>query len=303
MNDNLNNNGKFKVKSKAESDWFLFYPFKLIKILFILAFLIFQIQISKAEEKSNNNANVGVHSDNGTKPSPNSKLSDSVNAMDILKSSDRSRGAAASTLGLTWVADISSTENDEKNEVQYKVKALDDDALAEVTSPARQKGELILFNDRTLWFFKPGLKKPVSLSARQKLSGQAANGDIASTQYARDYDAELAGEETILTQSCWKLNLKAKNKTTTYDKIIYWISKKEKLAVRADFLTLSGELFKTAEFKYGNTLKVKSGNVPFISEMKIVDAYNNKNITIIKYETPQEEAHAKMIFNVNNIIR
>jgi negative regulator of sigma E activity len=228
---------------------------------------------------------------------------DSPDASELLKSSDRSRGAAASTQGLTWIADIISTENEETNEVQYKVKALADDALAEVMAPARQKGEVILFNDRTLWYFKPGLKKPVGLSARQKLSGQAANGDIASTQYSRDYEGERVGEEIILGQYCWKLNLKAKSKNTTYDKITYWISKKEKLAVRADFLTLSGEIFKSAEFKYGNTVTVKSATFAFISEMKIIDSSNSKNITVIKYQTPREESHAKMIFNVNNIVR
>ena len=46
----------------------------------------------------------------------------------------------------------------------------------------------MLFNDRTIWFIKPGLRKPVSISARQRLVGDAANGDIATTNYARDYD-------------------------------------------------------------------------------------------------------------------
>jgi outer membrane lipoprotein-sorting protein len=234
---------------------------------------------------------------------PTQGITKDLDAVDLLKSSDRSRGAAASTQGLSWIADISSVENDESSEVQYKVRALGDDALAEVVKPVRQKGEIILFNDRTLWFFKPGLKKPVSLSARQKLSGQAANGDIASIQYARDYDAKLIGEDTVLAQNCWKLELKAKSKNTTYDKITYWISKKDKLAVRADFLTIAGEVFKTAEFKYGNTITVKAGSFPFISEMKILDAFNSKNMTLIKYQAPHEETHAKMIFNVNNIIR
>ena len=86
---------------------------------------------------------------------------------------------------------VSSTENGESSNVTYEVKVLGTDALAEVKSPPRQKGELVLFNDRTLWFFKPGLRKPVNISPRQKLIGQAANGDIASTQYARDYEALL----------------------------------------------------------------------------------------------------------------
>ena len=43
---------------------------------------------------------------------------------------------------------------------------------AEVTSPARQKGEIIMFNDRILWFYKPGLRKPVSISPAKNSWGK-----------------------------------------------------------------------------------------------------------------------------------
>jgi hypothetical protein len=224
-------------------------------------------------------------------------------ATELLNASDRSRGAAISTQGLTWIANITSQDEGDKNEVKYLIKVLEDDAIAEVTAPPRQKGEMILFNDRTLWYFKPGIKKPVSLSARQKLMGEAANGDIASTQYARDYTGEVIGEENVNTQDCWKLSLKAKLKSVTYDKITYWISKKEKLAIRADFLTLTGEVFKTAEFKYNNSLQIKGQNYPFISEMKITDANNKANVTVIQYDKPKEVKHAPQIFNVNNLVK
>ena len=60
----------------------------------------------------------------------------------------------------------------------------------------------MLFNDRIIWFVKPGLRRPVSISARQRLSGDAANGDIASTNYARDYEGTLAGEEAVNGEPC-----------------------------------------------------------------------------------------------------
>ena len=103
-------------------------------------------------------------------------------AEDLLKDSDRARGAMDD--GITWDIDVEESNADGgSNKVSYLVRVLGNDALAEAIAPARNKGEMMLFNDRNLWFFKPGLKKPVSISARQKLMGQAANGDIASTQY------------------------------------------------------------------------------------------------------------------------
>jgi putative ABC transport system permease protein len=220
-------------------------------------------------------------------------------AEELLDVSDRARGGTLADKGLTWTTKVSSTENGLKTDVTYEVKVLGVNALAEVQDPPRQKGEAVLFNDRTLWFFKPGLRKPVNISPRQKLVGQAANGDIASTQYARDYTATAITEEKADGQDTWKLMLKAKEKNVTYDQIRYWISKKNKTAVRAEFLTLSGETFKIADFLYGNTL----AKVPFVSAMKITDAKNPKNVTILTYKNPHEEAHSPGLFNVNSLMK
>lgn len=223
---------------------------------------------------------------------------------ELLASSDRARGAAKNLKGLSWQSEVVSEENGkEESRVSYSVKVLGNDALAQVTQPARQKGELVLFNDRTLWYFKPGLKKPVNISPRQKLVGQAANGDIASTQYARDYEALEAGEEILNGQKAWKLELKAKARNVTYDKIRYWISKTDQVALKAEFLTIAGAPFKIAEFKYGNSITIAGTKYPFVSEMKIHDANNASNMTSILYKTPKEEAHSAALFNVNSLMK
>jgi outer membrane lipoprotein-sorting protein len=224
-------------------------------------------------------------------------------ANELLTASDRSRGTANALKGLTWTTKVASTENGATLDVTYEVKVLGNDALAEVQDPPRQKGEVVLFNDRTLWFFKPGLRKPVNISPRQKLIGQAANGDIVSTQYARDYAANSVVAETLNGKPTWKLMLKAKAKNVTYDQIRYWISQKDRTAVRAEFLTLSGEAFKIADFHYGNTLSVNGTAVPFVSEMQITDANNKKNVTVLTYKKPHEAAHSAGLFNVNSLMK
>jgi outer membrane lipoprotein-sorting protein len=110
----------------------------------------------------------------------------------LLKDADRARGGVAT--GITWNATVEATEEGQTSVRTFLVKARGNDALVESLAPPRHKGEIMLFNDRTIWFVKPGLRKPVSISARQRLSGEAANGDIASTNYARDYEGEIAGE-------------------------------------------------------------------------------------------------------------
>lgn len=223
-------------------------------------------------------------------------------AEELLKDSDRARGSIAG--GVSWELDLDALDDGTTSKVHYVVKAKGNDALSEATEPARNKGELMLFNDRNLWFFKPGLRKPVAISARQKLMGQAANGDIASTNYFRDYEGKIVGEETVEGVPCWKLELKAKGKNVTYDGIRYWISKKDRLGIKAEFLTVSGEMFKNASFEYKNTISINGGKAePFVSKMTILDPLKPANKTTLTFSSPKAEVHADSLFNVNNLVR
>lgn len=225
----------------------------------------------------------------------------SQNIQALLKESDRARGGVEQ--GISWNVNIKSWESDNETERNFSVKAKGNNAYVESSDVGRFKGESFLFNDRTIWFFKPSLKKPVSISARERLSGQAANGDIASTNYARDYTPSLIKKEIINNESMVVLLLKAKNKQMTYDQIRYWISEKNKLGVKAEFLTLSGKVFKIANFKYNNVITIKNKKFPFVSEMLIQDASQSKNKSVLTYDKPIAEAVSDNIFNVNNMSR
>jgi hypothetical protein len=220
----------------------------------------------------------------------------------LLKESDRARGTIAE--GVKWESDVTTIDSEGEKKVRYHVRVKGVDALAEAVAPARSKGETLLFNDRSLWFFRPGLKKPLAISPRQKLMGQAANGDIASTNYYRDYEGKLVGEDTVDGQPCYKLELKAKAKNVTYDGIRYWITKDSHWGVKAEFLTLSGDTFKVAKMEYKNKIKDESKKeLTFISRMTITDALNPKNQTMIAYDGISLENLPDKIFNINNISR
>lgn len=219
----------------------------------------------------------------------------------LLEESDRARGGVKK--GVSWKVKLDTTEDGDTSSTTYRVRSMTNNAYVEVIEPARSKGEVLLFNDRTIWFYKPSLKKPVAISARQKLSGQAANGDIASTNYARDYTGKVVGEEKVNGEDCFVLELKSVGEGTTYDGIKYWISKKKKLGVKADFLSLQGKTLKTAEFKYENSMTVDGKKFEFVSEMKLVDAQNKKNFSVMTYTIPKIESSPASLFNVNNLLR
>ena len=222
-------------------------------------------------------------------------------ALDLLKASDRARGSIGT--GVTWEVKVTTTEDGETSDRTFLVKARGDDALAEALAPARTKGEIFLINNRNMWFFKPTLRKPVAISSRQKLSGQAANGDIASTNYARDYSGKIVGEGTVQNQKVKILMLKAKSKDVTYDLIKYWVSIKDKQALKAEFQTLQGVPFKVAEFFYGNQIVLKGKKIPFVSKMIITDAKFAENKSILEYSKPKPDNHPASSFNVNNLSR
>ena len=219
----------------------------------------------------------------------------------LLRDSDRARGGVAT--GITWNATVRTVEEGATTERTFLVRARGNDALVESLAPPRYKGEIMLFNDRTIWFVKPGLRKPVSISARQRLSGEAANGDIASTNYARDYEGTVVGEDDVNGETTFRLELKARAKNVTYDRIRYWIAKRRHLGLKAEFLTVGGDVFKTATFDYGNTLRSPSGTFDFVSRMTIRDATGSGTVTTITFEQPRPEVHPVSMFNINNVVR
>ena len=161
---------------------------------------------------------------------------------EILQHADRARGNLE---GIVWDISITTNEDGTLETRGLNVKVKGDNTLARYTSPPAVNDRMVLMVDRNMWFIRSGLKKPVSISPRQKLMGDAANGDIASTNYAEDYSGVLSGDETIKGEACYVLDLKAAGKNVTYDRIRYWVSKERLVGVKADFYTISGKLFKT----------------------------------------------------------
>jgi hypothetical protein len=219
----------------------------------------------------------------------------------LLQEADRYRGGFQD--GGQWEVELDAKEDGGQRTARYTVRAKAANAVVECSSPPKNKGEVILFEDRMLWFYKPTLRRPIGLSPRQRLMGQAANGDLAATNYARDYDVTSVVAEPLKGQPTWRLELKAKAKTVTYDRIRYWIRTSDRLGVAAEFLTLQGEPFKRATFEYANRVRVGGKQLPFVSKMVITSASFSDAVTTITYKNPEVRSIADSIFNVNALMR
>ncbi len=199
----------------------------------------------------------------------------------LLKKTDQARGGGLP--GLTWEIrsqNSGSLVNDDDPPMRLQVKASDNASMAETLEPLRSKGARILQVDRNMWITKPGLKKPVPISPRQRLTGQAAIGDIAATNYVRDYTPTFLREELIEGERCIVLDLAANTRQATYDKVTYWISASRQLAVKAEFQSLSGKKLKSAVFEYRNRVDHGGKPIPFVSRMVIADALTDAKTTL-----------------------
>ncbi len=203
----------------------------------------------------------------------------------LIAESDRARGGHLP--GLAWKIEVDSYDNHGETRQTMAAITRDTDTRVDYLAPAKMKGQSVLMLGRNMWFSRPGLHKPVPLSPRQRLIGQAANGDIAATDYRDDYNARWGGEETVAGERCAVLELTARTKNVTYDRIRYWISTGRQVGVKAEFFTVSGKLFKTAAFDYGNAIDYEGKTYPFISRMLIVDAINPRNRTTMTYSGVQ----------------
>jgi outer membrane lipoprotein-sorting protein len=219
---------------------------------------------------------------------------------EILRKADEARGNAE---GVEWEIDIESIERGRQQQRTIRVTARGFDSLAEFLAPANVKGQKLLMLDRNMWFAKPGLSKAVPISPRQKLLGGAANGDIASTNYAGDYQVVQGLEDMVNGEPCYLFDLTALDKRATYDRIKYWISKERLVGLRAEFYTVSGKMFKTATFEYKNSITIDGKPREFISKMIIASAVQKEDVTTMNFGKVLIKKVPDSIFNLNLLLK
>jgi hypothetical protein len=221
-------------------------------------------------------------------------------AQALLTASDAARGGGLP--GLVWNIRTknsgSAVVDDEVTILQ--VKATGQNSAAEILEPLRSKGSKILQVGRNMWITKPGLRKPVAISPRQRLTGQASIGDIAATDYAHDYQGKYLRDETMNGEPCHVLDLTAARQNTTYDRILYWVSDQRQVGVHAEFLSVSGKQLKRADFIYDNRISVNGKTVPFVSRMTISDALTDAR-TVLDYDQIRVQAVPLSEFDAGNL--
>ncbi len=123
----------------------------------------------------------------------------------------------------------------------------DDLGLVRYTAPARERNTAYLRNGDSTWLYLPAGEKVVRVGPKQNFGGgDFSNGDIFRLSLIKDYDPTLVGEESLDGIPCYRLDLKAKDRSVAYDRVVYWVRRDGTFyPVRADYHTLSGKKLKS----------------------------------------------------------
>lgn len=270
-----------------------------------LAFQLFLGSIAMHVVLGPCSAGDGAQPSTSTVPEQASSASDSpanTNAHAILQRADQARGNLA---GVIWQVSLVTSNQSKTTAVSYSVQAKGFDFVATTLAPQKQKGQKLILLKGNMWFWKQDLNKPVPISQRQKLTGNASYGDIAATNYADDYTEKPLEDELVNGEPCHVFDLTAKNKErTTYDRIVYWISKSRGVGIKADYYSVSGMRLKSSTMEYENVAKSDDGQQQvFISRMVIANQVTASEATTLDFSTPKLTDVPASVFNLNLLMK
>ncbi len=207
---------------------------------------------------------------------------------DIIKRADAIRNPSES-----YSMQVSLTDNQGSEESAFEVYLKGNDkTLIKTMAPKRDVGRNMLMLEENMWLYISNLKRSVRISLSQKLSGQAANGDISRMRWYGDYDVKKDGED----KKTWFLHLTAKKKGLTYEQIKVTIDKKTFRPLKASYLSLNGMPLKYVDFA---DYKLMEG-MDRPSRLVITDATNKTKVTNVIIKEMKKMALPDSLFNKNN---
>jgi outer membrane lipoprotein-sorting protein len=198
-------------------------------------------------------------------------------AQALLKRSDSFRNGWPSYVVRVKITDYESGRPDEEHLYEVSQKGTDKTYVDFMSS--REKGEHLLMLGDEMWVYLPDTSRPVRITPLERLSGDASNGDVARTNYAVDYTPEYLRAERVGAVECYVLNLTAKRKGATYQRILYWLRVPDGRPVRAEFYLTSGKQIKSATFdEY-----IPSDGRELLRRLTLYDEIRHNSHSVLEY--------------------
>jgi len=220
--------------------------------------------------------------------------------LEALRMAEHSRGNLPD-LGVQWTVSASSEEGDEGRSMVLRVVNQGGQVFAEVLAPEGSRGVKYIVESGRMWYYRPGLSRPISVSKRRRVTGNAAVGDIASISFLLDYSAAEVSEELLGERPCWVFELRPNSNRAAYARVRYWVSQSDRLGLRADFYSLSGKKLRTAAWDYESRLTIAGEARPFVSRMTVEEAAGRTKLTMLTYDDPQTQDFPDTLFDPSEL--
>jgi outer membrane lipoprotein-sorting protein len=195
----------------------------------------------------------------------------------LLKRSDTYRNGWPSYVLRVKITNFESGKADEEKLYEVSQKGTDK-TYVEFMSP-REKGEHLLMLGDDMWVYLPDTSRPIRITPLERLSGDASNGDVARTNFSVDYSPVYLRTEKVGTEDCYVLDLTAKRKGATYQRITYWLRVQDARPVKAEFYLTSGKHIKSATFdEY-----LQTGGRSLLRRLTLVDEIRHNSHSVLEY--------------------
>lgn len=189
------------------------------------------------------------------------------------------------------------TKGTKKEFVMYVGKLGADKVLGSFISPKSELGRATLRIGDNMWLYIPNVKKPVRITSLQSITGGLFNNsDIMSLDYSTEYDCVSVAEK----DGFYDLELKAKNGSVAYEKLLIKADSKTFIPEKIECYTASNMLVKTLHFK--NITEFEEGfSRPAVIETDSPLFKGARSIMI--YSQLKRIKLDEELFNINNMAR
>lgn len=225
-----------------------------------------------------------------------------LDADEILLRADNRRAVASSFRFTISITDYKDGMECDRAKMSGNAKGVDK-TMVQYEEPVNMRGKKLLMINDEMYVFVPKTRRPVRLTASQRLMGQASNGDVMNVRYSADYIPRLTGEETIQIENesvhCLVLELNAKRKGCAYNRMVLWVDKNGCFPVKADCYALSGKLVKTV-FYSG---RMHMGGHHIVTKASLYDRVQENSHTVIEFLEMVEEDISENLFNKEFLLR
>jgi hypothetical protein len=169
---------------------------------------------------------------------------------ELLKLADRPKGEFREAVIHATITITKSGSTESPAEFDLYKKGEDRGLV--VFTGGKQKGRKILTVGEKFWLIVPGSSHAIAVTPNQRLMGGASLADVSKLRFSEEFNATLAGTETVDGRSCDVLSLTPKAPHSSYGGGKLWIDRDEHLARKAVLELVSGKPAKEITFdRYG----------------------------------------------------